>query len=226
MASVTLSARGSERLDQQDPAAAAGGDQPQLRVAVAVLGEERLELGLERRAVERQVDRRRRAAEPVEVGLERERAAAVEPDHLEHAVAAVEPVVGQWEDRVGGGRDAARRRLPAPLQARRRGYRTGACPRNSRYVRAARNEVVRPPRFGVWSWPRSQGLAPNRPGGASRWELGNRLGRRLGAWNTQANLGRDLGRDLYRGGDLAVRSEARTPSTTCSAGSRRPSTTP
>ena len=47
------------------------------------------------RALDRQLDRRRRALEPVEVLGERERAAAVEPDHLEDAVAAVEAVVGQ-----------------------------------------------------------------------------------------------------------------------------------
>ena len=56
---------------------------------------------LQRGAVELELDRRRRALEPVEVVDERERLALVEADHLEGAVAAVEAIVLESDRRLG-----------------------------------------------------------------------------------------------------------------------------
>ncbi len=84
---------GRDRLGHREAAAAAGDDQPQLPVGVAELGQQRLDLALQRGAVELELDRGGGALEPVEVVDERERLSVVEPDHLEGAVAAVEPVV-------------------------------------------------------------------------------------------------------------------------------------
>jgi hypothetical protein len=49
-----------------------------------------------------QLDRARGALQPVEVRGERERAPSVQPHHLEHSVAAQQPVVGDRDPRVGG----------------------------------------------------------------------------------------------------------------------------
>ena len=57
--------------------------------------EQRVDLALQRGAVELELDRGGGAAEPVEVVDQRERLAVVEADHLEGAVAAVEAVVLQ-----------------------------------------------------------------------------------------------------------------------------------
>ena len=50
-----------------DPAAAAGDDQAQLRLAVAELGQQRLDVGLEGLAVDIELDRRGGSLQPVEV---------------------------------------------------------------------------------------------------------------------------------------------------------------
>ena len=63
--------------------------------------EQRVDLALDRRALDRQLDRGRRALEPVQVLAERERLAVVEAHHLEHPVAPVEPVVAQRDRRLG-----------------------------------------------------------------------------------------------------------------------------
>ena len=73
------------------------------RVPVADPLEQRRDLSSSAAAVDGQLDRGRRALEPVEVLAERERAARVEADHLEHPVAAVEAVVGQRDRRLGVG---------------------------------------------------------------------------------------------------------------------------
>jgi hypothetical protein len=94
-----------QRLDQRDPAAAAGDDQPQLRVVVGVRLQQRRDLRLEAVTLERQLDRSRRALHPVQVRVEGEGPAAVEPDHLEDAVAAVEAVIGQADRGLVGRAD-------------------------------------------------------------------------------------------------------------------------
>ena len=109
---------GEGLLDQQDATAAAGDDYTQVRLDLAGFGEEGRELGLERRAVDGQVDRGGRALEAVPVLVHRERAARVEPGDLEHAVTAVEAVVGQGEGCLARGGDLAvhareRRLLPS-----------------------------------------------------------------------------------------------------------------
>ena len=63
---------GRERLGRGDAAAAAGDDQPQLPVGVAELGEQGLDLALQRGAVELELDRGGGALQPVEVIAERE----------------------------------------------------------------------------------------------------------------------------------------------------------
>src|SRR2546423_871124 len=57
------------------------------------------------RAIERQVDLRSRALEAVEVLAERERPPLVEADDLEDAVAAVDAIVANRDDRLGRGSD-------------------------------------------------------------------------------------------------------------------------
>ena len=94
---------GEGLLDQEDAAAAAGDDDAQVRLDLAGLGEEGLQLGFEGRAIDGQVDRGGRALEAVPVLVHRERAAAVEAGDLEDAVAAVEAVVGQGEGRLAVG---------------------------------------------------------------------------------------------------------------------------
>ena len=60
-------ARVRKVLDQQDPPPASRDDDPQLGVAGPELGEQRVELALQRLALDGELDRRRRALEPVEV---------------------------------------------------------------------------------------------------------------------------------------------------------------
>jgi len=96
-----------QRFDQRQPPAAPGDDEAQLCVGVAVGAEQRVDLRLEQVALGVQRDRRGRALQAIEVGSERVRAPAVEADHLEHAVAAVEAVVLDRDRRLGGWRDHA-----------------------------------------------------------------------------------------------------------------------
>ena len=96
-----------DRLGGGDAAPAAGDDQPQLRFHLAGLRQQRPDLGFERRAVERQLDRLGRALQPLVMLGEGEGAAGVEPDHLEDAVAAVEPVVLERQRGLGGRGDRA-----------------------------------------------------------------------------------------------------------------------
>ena len=94
-------------LDQRDPPAAAGDDEPQLGVALPVRLEQRLDLGLELGPLRGQLDRGGGALDPLQVLGEGERAALVQADHLEHAVAAVEAVVLERDRCLGGRRDPA-----------------------------------------------------------------------------------------------------------------------
>ena len=75
-----------------------------LRVTIR---QQRLDLRLEGAAVEAHLDRRRGALEPVEVLDEGIGAAPVEPQDLEGAVAAIEAVVAEGDERLGGGGDAS-----------------------------------------------------------------------------------------------------------------------
>jgi hypothetical protein len=94
-----------KRLDRGDSPPAPGDDQPQLRIAVTVRLEQRLDLGLERCPLGIELDRGRRALQPVQVLGESQRPAAVEADDLEHAVAAVQAVVLQRDRRRRGRSD-------------------------------------------------------------------------------------------------------------------------
>ena len=97
-----------QRLEQQDPPAAAGDQQPDLRVAgVTGRAEQRREVGAQRVEVDRQAQVRRRAAHALEVVVQRERRAAVQAHDLEDAVAAQQPLVGDRDPRVGGVADHA-----------------------------------------------------------------------------------------------------------------------
>jgi hypothetical protein len=86
-------------------AAAAGEHDAQGRVTFAELGEQRVDLALDRLEIDGQLNRLRGALEAVEVRAKRERPPGVEPDHLEHPVAAQKPVVGDGNPRVGGRSD-------------------------------------------------------------------------------------------------------------------------
>ncbi len=69
--------------------------------------QQRLDLGLERSAVERQIDRRRGALEAVQVLGQREGPSLIEADHLEDPVSAQQAVVGCGHQRLGPGHDPA-----------------------------------------------------------------------------------------------------------------------
>ena len=105
-----LGARGShsgQLLGDQDPAAAAGDDDPQQPIRVgAVEALEQAAISVaERLEIEVEVDRRRGDAEPLEVLVEPEGMAAVELDRLEGAVAAEQPVVEDRDRRLARGED-------------------------------------------------------------------------------------------------------------------------
>jgi hypothetical protein len=92
-------------LGHRKTAAAAGEDDPQLRIAFPKALEERGEVPLEGRAIHWQLDRGGRALDAVEMCGEGERAAGVEADHLEHSVAPIEAVVAHRDDRIRGRND-------------------------------------------------------------------------------------------------------------------------
>jgi hypothetical protein len=71
---------------------------------VEQLGDLRLELGAENLG---EAEVRPRTLEPVEVVRQREGDAVVHADHLEHPVAAQQPLVGGGDRKLGGGRDMA-----------------------------------------------------------------------------------------------------------------------
>ena len=96
---------GGKRLGDRDPAPAARHDEAQERLRLARLLEQRERLGAQRVEVGLQPQARAGAAEAREVVVERERPAAVDAHHLEAAVAAQQPVVG---DRDARFRDRAR----------------------------------------------------------------------------------------------------------------------
>ena len=73
----------------------------------AGMGEQPVGVGPDRLEVERQPQVGGRALEPAQVLLERERLPVVDADHLEHAVAAEQPLVGGRDRRLGGGHDLA-----------------------------------------------------------------------------------------------------------------------
>ena len=98
-----------DRLLAPDALAAARDDQPHGAVGRGRRPAERGQLRLEQRAVEAEADRAGRAREPVEVPARRPRAAVVEPDALEHAVAAHEAVVEGDPRDVARGHEARRR---------------------------------------------------------------------------------------------------------------------
>ena len=102
---------GWDRLGGGDTAAAAGDDQPHLPFDRSGLRQQRRDLGLQRAAVEAELDRRSGAVQPIEVVDEGEGLALVEADHLEGAVAAVEAVVLEGDRR-------RRRRRNRPVDAR------------------------------------------------------------------------------------------------------------
>jgi hypothetical protein len=113
---------GRQRLGEQQPVAAAGQDDPEAAVELrpAALREQLGNLALQlapRHVVEPKV--RRRTLEPVEMVGERERAPVVDPDDLERAIAAQEPL-------VGGGNGRLARRHEAAVDAGELGRRGGS----------------------------------------------------------------------------------------------------
>ena len=91
-----------DRLGGGDAAAAAGDDQRASGLRRPGLGEQRLDLGAQRHAVELEAQGGGGAFEPGDVVGQREGAARVEADHLEGAVAAVEAVVLEADRRLRG----------------------------------------------------------------------------------------------------------------------------
>ena len=89
-----------ELLDERQAATAAGDHHAQRGVLDLVALDERLDVGADGLGVDRQAQVGRRARQPRQVVVERERPAAVEAHDLEHAVTAQEAVVGGGDLRL------------------------------------------------------------------------------------------------------------------------------
>ena len=153
------------RLDQDDPPAAARHEHPHQRVAALARRQQHRDVGADRVEVDRQPQTGRRALLAREMGVERIRAATVEADHLEDAVAANQPRVGDRDRRLRQGNelpvDAGELRLhrPCTLPDQARGARRPFQVRLRRSTRwpcdiasasSAAGEAVRDARMHVW----------------------------------------------------------------------------
>ena len=89
-------------LQGEDSAAGPGLDQPDQKVPVTSRIDQTGGFGLKQVPFQHQVDRRRRSLHAIEVKVEREGSATVDPGDLENPVAAQESVVGQRQEGLAG----------------------------------------------------------------------------------------------------------------------------